>query len=199
VDQITLRHFICFSALRHPDVLRSGHRLIGRLTEVLSNVNGLTEDQFKQQIVRFGVNEIDATWAFHFLSTFHEDDLQAQVEDIQSRTGNDPDLPSQMAICSEAVERVFFMLIKHKITVLDCPAHLDFILGDTPFPATLYPGFVIPLGKKIALEWKPSNDSLDPWTRRTASDAEVQQINRTQADNAARLIIGPSAQVLNQY
>jgi len=104
-----------------------------------------------------------------------------------------------MAICSEAVERVFFMLIKHKITVLDCPAHLDFILGDTPFPATLYPGFVIPLGKKIALEWKPSNDSLDPWTRRTASDAEVQQINRTQADNAARLIIGPSAQVLNQY
>jgi hypothetical protein len=199
-DQLFLRWFIALSACRHPDTLGMGHRRAKELAYALADVWPASVAGYQQALVKFGVPADQATALYQFFRCYPEDQLLAQAEDVEFRPPNDPVLPAQLALDPETIERVFFLLGGHMVTVLDAPPGHQFILGDTPFPPELGKGFTIPLSSTMALLWQPGGTEMLPdWTRRQATIQEVDDSNHTQVNNSADIVIGASKAVLQRY
>jgi hypothetical protein len=199
-EQILIRWFISFSACRHPDTMSSGHRLGKCFATHLLNVHSVSIEEFSSSLIDFGVSQTDARSIYTVCRDMPIEQLISEVIEIENMTPQDPNLPQQLSIDSETIERVFFHLCEHNITILDAPPGVSFILGDTPFPPNLSAGFCIPLSSKVALLWEPGEDiKLPEWTRRMATVDEVHMTNQLQFNQALKLIIGSSRELLEKY
>lgn len=106
----------------------------------------------------------------------------------------------QLAIAPETIERVFYGLIKHKVTLLHVPAENHYIFGDTPFPETLTNSFTIPLSSEIALLFVSGAEQPFPkWEEEVATVEQIRQSNRLQFDNSLKVAVGNSIGLLKSY
>jgi hypothetical protein len=198
--QLYFRWFIAFSACRHPDTMASGHRRSKQLAYVLADAWSKSLPEFQQSLQGFGVPAEEASGMYNMLRSISEEELLDQAEDVETRPPNDPFIPAQLALDPETIERVFFLLAKHTVTILDAPPGQYFILGDTPFPPGLANGFIVPLSSSLALLWENQDSKMFPtWTRRHATAGEVERSNQEQVDNALEVVIGPTCAVLQRY
>lgn len=189
-EQIFLRWFVAFSACRHPDTLRAAHTKSKQLAIAIVDVFNKSLIDYQLTLNKFGIGPEDAKAIFDHVRGLDEAVMLDEMDDIITRPPNDAILPSQLAIDPESIERVFFSLAKHDVTILDAPIGVSFVLGDTPFPPSLGLGFTLPISSKIALRWEPAQGEMLPdWTRRSASSIEVTESNQIQADNALRDLI----------
>lgn len=199
-DQLFLRWFIALTACRHPDVMGSGFRRGKELAYALADVHMMKPCAFERSMARFGMLPDQANHLYELLIPCSEDELLRQAEEIESLPPNDPILPSQLALDSETVERVLFLLGQHRVTILDATPGHYFLLGDTPLGVDLAKGFTVPLSSAMALLWEPGADEMFPnWCRRRATVAEIEESNQTQVDNAAEVVIGSCKTLLERY
>lgn len=199
-DQLLLRWFVALSACRHPDTMGLGYRRSKELAYALADARTMSLADFQLALARFGMSSDQAAAAFQILRSHSEDELLRQAEDVEYRPPNDPILPAQLALEPETIERVFFLLGKHMVTILDAPLGHSFILGDTPLPPDLGKGFTVPLSSTMALLWGVGGTEMLPdWTRRQATVREVEDSNQTQLNNSAEVVIGSSKAVLQPY
>lgn len=190
-DQIFLRWFVAFSACRHPDTLKMGHRRSKELVVALVDVFDQSVGDYQVSLSKFGIGPEEAAWAYGLIRKLDEEALLEEMDDVLTRPPNDAILPSQIALDPETIERVFFQLARHSVEILEAPVGTAFVLGDTPFPSNLGEGFTLPISSRLALRWNPEDGEMLPdWTRRLATSTEVAETNRVQADNAARILIG---------
>lgn len=83
---------------------------------------------------------------------------------------------------------------------VEAPPRQYFLLGDTPFPPGMLTGFTLPVSSSLALIWQPGGtEMLTDWSRRLATELEVNQSNRQQIDNALKVAIGPTKAALEKY
>lgn len=192
-DQIFLRWFVAFSACRHPDTLRAAHARSKQLAVAIVDLFNKSLSDYQLALSKFGISPDDAEAIFDHIRGLDEEVMLDEMDDVITRPPNDSILPSQLAIDPETIERVFFSLASHHVTILDAPSGASFVLGDTPFPPSLGMGFTLPISSKIALRWDPTQDEMLPdWTRRSASPFEVEKSNQVQADNSLRDLIAHS-------
>lgn len=199
-DQFIIRWFVAFSACRHPDTMSMGHRMAKEMAYLIADAHTMTPEQFCDAFERSYSAPRKAAAYFHsILIQGSPEHLLAQAEEVESLSPNDPRLNQQLAISPETILHMFGKLSNHYVTIIDAPP-IPFILGDTPFAPALFSGFTLPISSEIALLWQPgSTDKLPDFTRRPALFAEVDTSNRTQADNALTITIGPSKAALERY
>ncbi len=189
-NQIFLRRFVAFSACRHPDTLRVGHTRSKQLAIAIVDAFNKSLSDYQLTLKKFGIGHEDAEAIFDHVRGLDEAVMLDEMDDVITRPPNDAILPSQLAIDPETIERVFFSLARHNVTILDAPVGASFVLSDTPFPPSLGLGFTLPISSMIALRWEPAQGEMFPdWTRRLSSSIEVAESNRIQADNALRDLI----------
>lgn len=199
-EQIFLRWFVAFSACRHPDTLRAAHARVKQLAISIVDAFNKSLEDYQLTLSKFGIEDEDAEAIFNHIRSLDEAELIDEMDDVITRPPNDAILPSQLAIDPETIERVFFGLAQHEVTVLEAPDGESFVLGDTPFPPNIGMGFTLPISRKIALRWEPAQgESFPGWTRRLATSSEVDESNRTQADNALRDLIAGSKEDLEPF
>ena len=199
-DQIALRAFIAFSVCRHPDTMSSGHRRAKELALLLADVHSKTREEFCISLMSFGVDRNEASSAYDYLKPVDSAQLGAEAKEIEYMQPTDPELPQQLTVDGETIERVFFNLSHHSVTILEAPDELSFVLGDTPFPPELGKGFIVPISSSLALHWEPgSTEAFPGWARRTARTAELEHSNQVQVDNALDIVIGCSRAILEHY
>ena len=199
-EQKFLSWFVAFSALRHPGAMARGHSLSKQLAYAFADVHTKNIDDYCLDLARFGLPRGEAVSAYEKLRAYTEGQLLEMAEYIENLSPNDPVIPSQLAVYVETIDILCLMLSTLKITILDVPTDFSFILGDTPFPLDLGLGFNIPLSSRLSLLWEVGDGSRYPeWSRRLATINEVNISNKTQADNAAEMIIGSSQAVVKQY
>lgn len=192
-EQIFLRWFVAFSACRHPDTLQAAHARSKQLAIAIVDTFNKTLGDYQLALSKFGIENEDAEAIFDHVRGLDEAVMLDEMDDVVTRPPNDAILPSQLAIDPETIERVFFSLARHTVTILDAPIEASFVLGDTPFPPSLGLGFTLPISSAIALKWEPAHGEMLPhWTRRLASSIEVHESNKIQADNALRDLIAKS-------
>lgn len=192
-DQIFLRWFVAFSACRHPDTLRTAHARSKQLAVAIADVYDKSLFDYQATLSKFGIGPEAAKAIFNHVVSCDENSILDEMDDVITRPPNDPILPSQLAIDPETIERVFFSMAWHQVTILDAPSGKSFVLGDTPFPPSLGTGFTLPISSKIALRWDPAQDEMLPnWTRRSASPLEVDLSNQVQAENTLQDLIAHS-------
>lgn len=192
-DQVFLRWFVAFSACRHPDTLQAAHARAKQLAIAIVDVFNKTLSDYQLTLSKYGIGLEDAEKIFAHIRSLDEESMLEEMDDIVTRPPNDAILPSQLAIDPETIERVFFSLAQHEVTILDAPMGTSFVLGDTPFPPSLRLGFILPISSTIALKWDPAQGEMfPPWTRRLASSTEVAESNQVQADNTLRDLIAQS-------
>jgi hypothetical protein len=199
-EQIELRYFFAFSACRHPDAMGMLHRRAGQLAELIADVHSCSPQEFCKRASGFGLSAEDAALIIAQTGHVAPHVLQAEAAEVLSLSPQDSKLPQQLAIDTETVERTFFQMSRLYVTILDAPSNSNFILGDTPFPAQLISGFTLPISSRLALLWHGcAAEHFPDWTRRGATQGEVEDANRAQIDNALKVVVGPSREALEKY
>ncbi len=199
-DQILLRWFIAFSACRHPDTMSSGHHRAKDMAYAFADVHSNTRETYCFALGKFGIDTEFGSALYDHFRKFDLKQLLNEASDIELMQPTDPDLPKQMAIDCETIERVFFSLSYHSVTILEAPDDLSYIIGDTPLPPELGYEFTVPISNRLALLWEPGSIEMFPsWDRRIARIGELESSNQTQSDNARDVVIGRSRAVLQKY
>jgi len=195
--QHALRRFIALQACRHPDVLGRGHRLAKDLGAILAMAHSMTDSEFTDAMLAFGIGSDYAQAMLNLLKTKAPDVLAAEFQELESLPPHDPQLPHTEAL--KALSLVEGQLAAMDLFVLDAMPPLEFVLGDTPVPQSdLWQGFVVPIGRTVALSFQPTQGSgAVTCKRRRATLAEVEASNKWQFQNAAKVTISSDANLLN--
>jgi hypothetical protein len=194
-DRDHLCSVFALQASRHPDVLGRGHRLGKELGVLLANAHALSLDEFQQRIAAFGVSAPEAQNCYVDLCSRTKEQLSAELAELIGLSPQSSQLPAQdairaMPVIEEAIKRM-------ELYLLDAVPPMAFVLGDTPIPQShLGRGFSVPLSQSLAVLAVPVGIQQTSLSRRVASSTEVQEINRTQYENALEVVVGPSVGLL---
>ena len=144
---------------------------------------------------RFGV-EISAE-EYANLLTRPQEQLLTEECNIENFSPQNSDLPEQIALTG--ADMVGDIIAPMRLTLLDAPDTLHFILGDTPLPdADIIQGFVVPIKAKLALQAEsPAQEAEGALARRPATPTGVSCANERQYDMSAAVVIGPNPIVLD--
>lgn len=144
----------------------------------------------------FAVGESDAHDLYIVLRSRSREQLAGELAEMNGLSPQSVELPEQDAL--RAMPYVEHRLQQMELWLLDAPVTESFVLGDTPLPQSdLQLGFSVPLSRSLAVLALPPSATSTFLSRRTATITEVFSINRTQADNALHVVVGPSAAVLS--
>ena len=194
-DRNHLCAMLALQSTRHPDILRRGGRRSRELGTVLASAHDCSLDEFQTMMAGFAVGEGDAHDFYIVLRSRSKEQLAIELADLKGLSPQSPELPEQGAL--RAMVDVEQRLQQMELWLLDAPVTESFVLGDTPLPQSeLQLGFSVPLSRSLAVLALPCPVTSPLLSRRTATSAEVLTINRTQADNALSVVVGPSAAVL---
>jgi hypothetical protein len=192
-----LAKFVALQACRHPDILGRAHRRGKDLGAVIAEVHSMSESEFLNALLPFGVDATSASGMFEVLRARSQADLDAELKELEVLSPHDPQLPQTDSLLAQS--QVESNLMTMDLIVLDAPPPIEFVLGDTPVPQfDLQFGFIVPITKAIALKFRPAqHPGVPSCTRRAASNAEVAACNRWQFDNALKVTIGSDPAALN--
>ena len=194
-DRDQLCEALALQASRHPDVLGRVHRLGKELGNLLANVHSMALDSFKREIANFGINESDAHDAYIALTMHSKEKLACELDELITLSPQSQQLPEQIALL--AAPQITDAIKKLEISLLVANPSEAFVLGDTPIPQSdLSGGFSVPLSKSLAAQAIPTKTTQATIPRRAASADEVESTNRIQSENAAEVVVGPSAELL---
>jgi len=194
-DRVHLCRVMALQAVRHPDVLRRGHRLAKRLASLLTQAHDLPQDMFKARVAELGIHESDADQWYLALRGHGKELLIDQATNVLALSPQAAVLPEQESLAATPI--VEQMVRSMKLALLEAPSGECYVLGDTPLPqSNLKDGFSVPLSASLAVQVIPAKTNQTTLTRRAATEAEVRDINRTQTENALTIVVGPSAEVL---
>jgi hypothetical protein len=194
-DRNHLCALLALQATRHPDILRRGGRRSRELDSVLASAHECTLDEFQTMMAGFAVGKGDAHDCYILLRSRSRKQLAIELAELNGLSPQSPEFPEQDAL--RAMPDVEQRIQQMELWLLDAPVNESFVLGDTPLPQSdLQLGFYVPLSRSLAVLALHSPVTSTLLSRRTATTAEVLSINRTQADNALHVVVGPSAAVL---
>jgi hypothetical protein len=190
-----LTQFLALQACRHPDVIGRGHRRARELAEFLADVHGLSKSEFVSGAAKFGIPPSEAEAIHRVLMPRSPEALFQEFENVLVLSPQDPQLPSTDALRGLPV--VTALLARLQWTLMHAPPGSCFVLGDTPLPQSdLAAGFRVPISASTAVSGTVHTSG--PWiSRRPALPSEIAEINREQWENAAEMVLGPDASVLN--
>lgn len=194
-DRDELCSVLALQACRHPDIIGRGHRMARKLGVLLARAHSLTLAEFTKELAVFGVSSVDARAAHTLLLSRPPEQLASELEELDALSPQDPRLPEHDALRAQSL--ICAQLKKMEITLLDAPTGCVFLLGDTPMPQhDLQLGFSVPLSQSVAVIAQPANTIQATMSRRYATAAEVDAVNRAQWENSLRVIVGPSDALL---
>lgn len=195
IDRDELCGLLALQACRHPDVLRRGNRLAKDLGALLANVHDLSLEQFRDGALTFGLSHEDVQDCYPVLLTRSREELSEELTELVALSPQSPSLPVQDAL--RAFPVVQKTIERMELIILDVLPPNAFVIGDTPLPQSdLASGFSVPLSKSLAVLAIPTGSAQSTLKRRPADPDEVAQINRTQYENSAETVAGPSASLL---
>lgn len=198
-SMIEIREQLCMllavQASRHPDVLQRGHKLNKEFGRILANVHSFSLIEFQKRIAEYGIGTSDGFDMYILLKRRTKEQLTEELEDLLNLSPQSQQLPSQDAILAAPQICEVFLMMDLCLLVANQP--MAYVLGDTPIPQSdLGQGFSVPLSQSLAVVASPKTDQQPCINRCIATQKMVDEINKTQWDNAAKVVIGPSAQLL---
>ena len=195
-DRMELCSCLALQACRHPDVMNRGRRLAEQFGTLIAQVHTLGGEQnFITEAAKFGISQFDAGTIYWSLITKTPDQLQEELNELKGLSPQDLRLPLQEALRAESM--LFDVFCSMDLTLLDAPPTNIFVLGDTPISQSgIGQGFSVPLSQSIAIKVVPANTIQKILSRRLAIICEVDQINKEQWENAAKIVIGPDPNIL---
>lgn len=197
-DHAELCNMLALQASRHPDMLSRGHRLGREFAKVLAGVPSSSSNQFASKLASYGIGEEDAQEFYIALIAKTPGQLEDELAELTALSPQASVLPEQRALL--AAPMVSHAIEGLELTLIDSQNPDAFILGDTPLPQdNLSSGFTVPLTKSLAVIAKPTSNPTNTIARRTATEPEIAEVNRTQSQNAAEIVIGPTAEILKKY
>lgn len=196
-----LRTDLCWavglSASRMPHAMARQHRRLKQLVAAIARVHEYANPHDFADMLRHDFATAITEEEFEHFAKLSQAELDTQVTMFEALSPQNPILPEQSALLgtdpiAQAIEKMDLVLLG--------AAGPGFILGDTPQPdAALLLGFSIPLTKGVALRAEPSAGTPIPFSRRSATTAEVDAINQWQYDNSLEVVIGPDPKQLAAF
>ena len=195
-DRDELCSTLALQACRHLDVMHLGHRRAKELGALLAIANSLTPSDFTNQMATFGISPSDALVTYNIMIVKPPEQLAQELNELSGLSPQDPRLPEQEALYAKPL--ICAQLQKMEFTLLDVPPGREFVLGDTPIPQEnlTVRDFSVPISKSVAVFARPAAAPQTMMARRTATEAEVDAINKIQWDNSLHIVVGPTKAVL---
>ena len=194
-DRDELCSVLALQACRHPDVMGRGHRLGKDFGALIASAHSFSLADFTVEMAKFGVAASEAQDAYNILLACPAEQLAQELNELNGLSPQDPQLPEQEALCAQPM--ICAQLKKMELTLFDAPTGADFVLGDTPIPQQdLSHGFFVPISRSVAVSVMPTTIPQTTMSRRTATTAEVDAINKAQWDMALHVVVGPNREVL---
>jgi hypothetical protein len=174
-----------------------GHRSTKEMAELFADAHSYSQVKFVQIAAsRFGIDSVSAAAIHAQLMARSEESLLEEFDEVQALSPRDPKLPATDAI--RALPAILAKIEPLKLTIVHAPTGTDFVLGDTPLPQSeLARGFSMPISKSTATIAAGTWSANSRITRRAASVAEVEAINREQWNNALKITLGSNANTLS--
>jgi len=177
---------IGLAVCRLPHVMKRAHRHRIDVAFALSRIGDMDRKEFEASLGELGQKISDEE--YEALKARPRDGLLETAEGLSKLSPQDPTFPEQDALYGLHILTAIFNGMD--IAILDSIGPLFFILGDTPMPDyDLAKGFTVPLSKAAAARLSPSASS-PTFTRKQASQADVEAINQEQYNNSVKLVIG---------
>ncbi len=186
---------IGFAVCRTPTVMRRGHELSKKLANFLACIHDFSS---KEEFLSRGRTDfgIDIEDAYDSIAARTADELLTEAQEIVDMSPQHPYLPEQNAILG--ADAVGVAVSTMRLTLLDAPATVAFILGDAPLPdKDLSHGFILPLSAKLALRAEPAAQEEDVVHRAAAFPQDVADSNLRQYEMSLDVVIGPDGAVLD--
>lgn len=194
-DRDELCSVLALQACRHPDIMHLGHRRAKELGVAIASANSLTSSAFTNLMATFCISPSDALAIYSLMVAKLPEQLAQELDELNKLSPQDPRLPEQDAL--RATPIICAQLQEMEFTLLDAPLGKEFVLGDTPLPQDhLSHQFSVPISKLVAVFARPATTPQAIMTRQTATQAEVDAVNKTQWDNSLHIVVGSSKAVL---
>lgn len=195
-DRAQLCSLLALQACRHPDVLKRGQKLSRELGALLADVHSYSLQQFQTRVGKFGLDDSEAYNFYVVLQSRTKEQLAEELDALIKLSPQSSQIPAQDAI--RAWQEIEATISCMQLCLLDALPPMAYVLGDTPIPQSdLSLGFSVPLSQSLAVVVYPTDIPQSLLCRRKGIQKEIDDINRTQYENALKVVVGPSAQLLN--
>jgi hypothetical protein len=195
-----VKEALCFAvgvaASRLPHVMKKGFKASNKIATLFLEVHKRSFDSFRRLYAKEAKSSITREQYDH-LRNIPQVALVRQINSFTSRTSENPVLPQQATL--EAAPKIAKVISQMDLSLLDA-SDGSFVLGDTPLPDhDLAKGFTLPLSSCLVLMASPKAAKYPAFSRRRATQTEIQAINRTQFDNMLEIIVGADKALLESF
>lgn len=185
---------VAVAACRLPHVMRRGFRRGNDLASSLAAIPvARCFETFRQEMANNFAAEITQE-EFDYFRGLGPVELAAKIQAFVARSPQHHELQEQDVLL--AVPNVADVISGMDLTLLQAPVG-SFVLGDTPLPDyDLATGFTLPLSSGLTLAASPQAGEHPVFVRRSATEPEIEAVNKVQFDNALEIVVGASRTAL---